>query len=102
MEKIKELGNSIITKARNAKFAVGALAASAAVPVFAVVASAEDGTGSTSSGLSTYATQIQNQFKSTANDIIPIIVGVLGAGLGVFAIFVGIKLAKKMFSTVAK
>lgn len=99
MEKLKGIADRVVEKARNAKFAVGALTASAVVPALAVVASAEDGS---SSSLSTYATQIENQFTSTANDILPIIVGVLGAGLGVFAIFVGIKLAKKMFSTVAK
>lgn len=101
MEKLKNLADRVGIKAREVKFAVGAMAASAAVPVVTVMASAEDETG-TSKGLSTYATQIQNQFTETANDIIPIIVGVLGAGLAVFAIFVGIRLAKKMFSTVAK
>lgn len=101
MEKLKNLADRVGIKAREVKFAVGAMAASAAVPVVTVMASAEGETG-TSTGLSTYATQIQNQFTQTANDIIPIIVGVLGAGLAVFAIFVGIRLAKKMFSTVAK
>lgn len=99
MEKLKKIADSVACKARKAKFAVGALAASAAVPVLAVVSSAEDGT---STNLSTYASQIETQFSNTANQVIPIIVGVLGAGLGVFAIFVGIKLAKKMFTTVAK
>lgn len=98
MDKIKDFAERLATKARSAKFAVGAMAASAAVPVISVVASAED----TGSSLATYKDQITAQFTSTANDVIPIIVGVLGAGLGVFAIFVGIKLAKKMFSTVAK
>ena len=69
--------------------------------LFRLAASAEGETAS-SSGLSDYATQITAQFTDTANDIIPIIVGVLGAGLGVFAIFLGIRLAKKMFSTVSK
>lgn len=101
MEKLKNLADRVGIKAREVKFAVGAMAASAAVPVVTVMASAED-EPVTSTGLSTYATQIQNQFTETANDIIPIIVGVLGAGLAVFAIFVGIRLAKKMFSTVAK
>jgi|GEM_PF-3325578 len=101
MEKLKNLADRVGIKAREVKFAVGAMAASAAVPVVTVMASAEGEPG-TSTGLSTYATQIQNQFTQTANDIVPIIVGVLGAGLAVFAIFIGIRLAKKMFSTVAK
>ena len=102
MEKIKMFADRVAAKAHNAKFAVGALTTSALVPVMAAAASAEDGTGTTSTGLSTYSDQITAQFTTTANDIIPIIVGVLGAGLAVFAIFVGIRLAKKMFSTVAK
>ena len=101
MEKIKMFADRVATKAHNVKYAVGALATSALVPVMAVAASAEDG-ATTSTGLSTYSDQITSQFTTTANDIIPIIVGVLGAGLAVFAIFVGIRLAKKMFSTVAK
>lgn len=101
MEKLKIFVDGVATKAKNAKFAFGTLAASAIVPVMAVAASAEGETAS-SSGLSDYATQITAQFTDTANDIIPIIVGVLGAGLGVFAIFLGIRLAKKMFSTVSK
>jgi hypothetical protein len=99
MKTLKDFAERVGIKAREIKFAVGAMAASAAVPVVTVVASAED---PEPSSLSTYASQITNQFTSTASDIIPIIVGVLGAGLTVFAIFVGIKLAKKMFSTVAK
>lgn len=99
MEKLKTLGYKIAEKARNAKFAVGALAASAAAPLAVVVASAED---TATTGLSNYSEQITAQFTSAASDITPIIIGVLGAGLGVFVIFVGIKLAKKMFTTVAK
>lgn len=86
-------------KVNKAKFAVGALTVSAAAPLMAVVASAEDGS---STDLSTYATQIQNQFTTVANEIIPILVGVLGAGLTVFSIFAGIRLAKKMFTVVSK
>ena len=99
MEKLKTLAENAVQKVRNAKFAVGALTASAAVPVLAVVASADD---TATPSLSSYSSQITSQFTTAANDIIPIIVGVLGAGLGVFAIFMGIRLAKKMFSTVSK
>lgn len=101
MENLKNFAVRLANKARQAKFAVGAVAASAAVPVVSVIASADDTTG-TSTGLSTYTDQITAQFTNTANDIVPIIIGVLGAGLGVFAIFMGIRLAKKMFSTVSK
>lgn len=101
MEKIKLFAELLASKARKAKFAVGAVAASAALPVVSVAASAEGETG-TSTGLAQYSAQITDKFTQTANDVVPIIVGVLGAGLVVFAIFVGIRLAKKMFTTVAK
>lgn len=89
----------VISKLRNklSAVAVGICAASA----MAVAACAE-GETTTASGLSGAANQITEQFTSAASDIIPIILGVLGAGLGIFVIFVGIKLAKKMFSTVSK
>lgn len=95
MNKVKNLLERVGTKA---KFAVGTLAAAGTTAIATVAASAaEEGTG-----LASYSTQITEQFSNTANDIMPIIIGVLGAGLGIFAIFVGIKLAKKMFSTVSK
>ena len=94
MNKVKDLLERVGTKA---KFAVGTLAAAGTTALATVAASAEGGTG-----LASYSTQITEQFTNTANDVIPIIIGVLGAGLGIFAIFVGIKLAKKMFSTVSK
>lgn len=104
MNKVKDLLERAGTKA---KFAVGTLAAAGTTALATVAASAEEGTGLASSaeagtGLASYSTQITEQFTNTANDVIPIIIGVLGAGLGIFAIFVGIKLAKKMFSTVSK
>lgn len=83
---------------KKAKLACSLGAVSAVTALATVCASAE---GSTTS-LSTYSDQITSQFTSAANDIAPIIVGVLGAGLGIFVIFVGIRLAKKMFSTVSK
>lgn len=94
MNKVKDLLERAGTKA---KFAVGTLAAAGTTALATVAASAEEGTG-----LASYSTQITEQFTNTANQIMPIIIGVLGAGLGIFAIFVGIKLAKKMFSTVSK
>lgn len=64
----------------------------------AVAASAE----SSSSPLNGASQQILDQFSDAASDITPIILGILGAGLGIFVIFVGIKLGKKMFTTVSK
>ena len=95
MKAFEKLGE----KVNKAKFAVGALTVTAAAPLMAVAASAED---SGSSALAANKDAIIGQFTTAASDITPIIVGVLGAGLGVFVIFVGIKLAKKMFTTVSK
>jgi hypothetical protein len=46
-------------------------------------------------------TEIKTAFSNAASSIMPIIIGILGVGLGIFAIFKGIKLAKKMFGTVS-
>ncbi len=67
----------------------------------AVAASAAESSAPESS-LSGASEQILEQFTGAAADITPIILGILGAGLGIFVIFVGIKLGKKMFTTVAK
>lgn len=75
--------------------------ASLACVSMAVAASAAE-TSSNESALSGASEQILNQFTGAAADITPIILGILGAGLGIFVIFVGIKLGKKMFTTVAK
>jgi len=69
----------------------------ATVIMTAVAASANTG----GTDLSDHSDAIIAQFTGTANDIIPIIIGVLGAGLVIFAIFVGIKKAKSMFKTVS-
>lgn len=82
---------------KKAKLACSLGAVSAVTALATVCASAEEPTP-----LSTYTEQITSQFTSAADSIVPIIVGVLGAGLGIFVIFVGIRLAKKMFSTVSK
>lgn len=73
------------------KLVGGALAGIMAVAT-AVSASAEE---------ADYTAQILEQFEGAAADVIPIILGVMGVGLGIFAIFKGIKLAKKMFGTVS-
>lgn len=79
---------------------LGLIAASAiscvALSVGAFAASTES-----PSALEGASDQILNQFQSAASDITPIILGILGAGLGIFVIFVGIKLGKKMFKTVS-
>ena len=104
MEKLKNFAESVGIKAREIKFAVGAMAASAAVPVVTVMASAEGepATSSTSTGLAQYSSQITNTFTSMVDDIMPIAIGVLGTGATIFALFIAWKLARKALSTVAK
>lgn len=92
MNKIK----TFFTKFRK-KIAVVAVAAVSALAM-SVAAFAEDGT----SALEGASGQITEQFTKAASDITPIILGVLGAGLGIFVVFVGIRLAKRMFTTVSK
>ena len=65
------------------------------IAVTAVTASA-----STAPSLSEHSDAIISQFTKAASDIVPIIIGVLGAGLIIFVVFAGIRLAKKMFRTV--
>lgn len=71
-----------------------------ACTVFSVGAFAAAETDS-NSALAGVSDQIIDQFQTAANNITPIIVGILGAGLGIFVIFICIKLGKKMFKTVS-
>ena len=93
MSKIKGLFTHL---GKKAKYAAAMMGVGCTTALTAIVSSAEG------AGLSSYSDQIISQFTSAADDIVPIVVGVLGAGLGIFVIFVGIKLAKKMFTTVSK
>lgn len=77
------------------------VSAALACGTMAVAASAAETSGGNTS-LGGASDQILEQFTGAAADITPIILGILGAGLGIFVIFVGIKLGKKMFTTVAK
>ena len=76
-------------------------AAFMAVSTMSVCSSAAD-SSSSGSALSGAGDQILEQFKGAADDILPIIIGILGAGLTIFIVFIGIRLGKKMFTTVAK
>lgn len=83
------------------KKAVVFAAAALACGTMAVATSAAETSGG-ETALGGASEQIMEQFTGAAADITPIILGILGAGLGIFVIFVGIKLGKKMFTTVAK
>lgn len=96
MNKVKALLTRVSGKA---KYLVSAMAVGCTAAAATVVSSAE---GATGTDLSAYSDQIISQFTSATDSIVPIVVGVMGAGLGIFVIFVGIRLGKKMFTTVSK
>ena len=77
-------------------FIFGFALACTSLSVGAFAAETENG-----SALAGASDQILEQFQSAVSDITPIILGILGAGLGIFVIFIGIKLGKKMFKTVS-
>lgn len=85
-EKLRNKGKSLI----------GVIGAAMTTGILTVAASAEEPV------VESVSDQVIAQFTSAAGDVTPIILGVMGAGLGIFVIFVGIKLGKRMFSTVSK
>lgn len=87
IEKLKGKGKALI----------GVVGAAMTTGILTVAASAEEPAVTQS-----VSDQVIKQFIDAAADVTPIILGVMGAGLGIFVIFVGIKLGKKMFSTVSK
>ncbi len=97
MNKVKAFLTRVSGKA---KYLASAMAVGCTAALATVVSSAEDGT--TGTQLADYSDQIIGQFSGAVDSIVPIVVGVMGAGLGIFVIFVGIKLGKKMFNTVSK
>lgn len=85
-------------------FVVGGIATVSAC-VITVVASAADTSGSatvdTTSMMSEAGNQLTSQFSSMVTTIIPVILGILGTGLVIFGIIKLVKLAKKIFGSVA-
>ena len=85
-------------------FVVGAIATVSACAISAV-ASAADTSGSatvdTTSMMSEAGNQLTSQFSSMVTTIIPVILGILGTGLVIFGIIKLVKLAKKIFGSVA-
>lgn len=92
---------SLLRIGRKSRFMAAMAVATCFMALSSAVAFAADDS-TTTSALSSNKDEIIRQFTDAASDITPIIVGVLGAGLGIFVVFVGIKLAKKMFTTVSK
>lgn len=80
----------------------------AAVSSFAIaaVASAADTSGAsttvdTTSMMTEAGNQLTSQFSSMVSTIIPVVLGILGTGLVIFGIIKLVKLAKKIFGSVA-
>ncbi len=96
---MREFLNKIKNKSKKILGAAACAAMSCALAVSA--SAAETGEGAGASALAGASDQIQQQFTQAASDITPIVLGILGAGLGIFVIFVAIKLGKKMFKTVS-
>ena len=94
--------NKIKAFIRNSRKKIVSVAVAAVSALAMSVAAFAEEAGTGSSALAGAKDQILEQFSGAASDIVPILIGILGAGLGIFVIFVGIKLGKKMFNTVSK
>ncbi len=87
-------------------FVVCALAV-VSICAMAVVASAETSTPvvensvDTTSMFTEAGNQLTSQFSSMVSTIIPVVLGILGTGLVIFGIIKLVKLAKKIFGSVA-
>ncbi len=70
----------------------------------AAVASASDATSSSGTDFTTVVEQAGNsiaeQFSAFVSTSIPVLIGILMSGLGIYAVFILIKLAKKAFGSV--
>lgn len=100
LEKVRKLG-------KRAKIAISTAIATMSMSVIACVASASEtpNTGSTgfnmTTAINTAGESIQNQFGAFVTTLIPILIGILMSGLGIYAVFSLIKYAKKIFGHVA-
>lgn len=85
-------------------FVVGAIATVSACAM-AAVASAEEATSASGLDMEALLTDAGNSLQGSLTGLvktmIPVIMGVLGAGLVIFGIFAMIKLIKKVFGKVA-
>lgn len=94
-----------ILKRGKALIAAAAIAVTSAMT--AAVACAEEATegATTGSDMSTMLTsagdQLTTQFTDLVGTIVPVIIGIMGAGLVIFGIIMLVKLAKKIFGKVA-
>lgn len=103
---IKKIKSFVSNIGRRGKALICGAVATVSSCAMAAVASAEDVTtsGSSSFDMATAVQDagqsIQNQFGAMVTTLIPILIGCLMSGLGIYAVFILIKLAKKAFASV--
>lgn len=97
LEKVRKLGN-------RAKLAISTAIATTSMCAIACVASAAE-TDATetdmASVLSTAGTTLQSSFNTLIKTLIPVLLGIAGSSLVIFALMALFKLAKKIFGKVA-
>ena len=85
-------------------FILGAVATVSSCIISAVASAAETGGGTsvdTTSMMTEAGNQLTTQFSGMVSTIIPVVLGILGTGLVIFGIIKLVKLAKKIFGSVA-
>lgn len=96
MNKVKAFLTRVSGKA---KYLASAMAVGCTAAIASVVASAEE---TTTVSLSDYTDSITSQFTGLVSDVLPIVIGIMGAGLTVFGVFVAFKLGRRALGTVSK
>lgn len=101
-EKLKKIGKRCKVVVATAAAAVVGVVSSVCASAATVEASTGASTGyDLSKALTDAGTSVQNQFGVLVTTLIPVIIGILTAGLVIFGIMQLIKLAKKTFGKVA-
>ncbi len=92
-------------KAKRVRIASSIGAAVSAIPVLAIAASAEDVPSSASSGIESVITSagetLTTQFSALVSTMVPILIGIAVAGLGMYAVIYLFKMAKSFFAKAA-
>ena len=96
-EKLKKIGK----RCKVAVVAAVVAVSTAAMGVCSSAATTEANGVNMEQALSEAGNQMTSQFGSLVTTLIPVIIGILGAGLVIFGILQLIKLAKKTFGKVA-
>lgn len=98
---MKEIFYKLKGKTKKILTTLSAAALSCAAMAVGAFAAEGETASSGNSAIAEAGDLIVEQFNNAAKDITPVIIGVLGAGLSIFIIFICIKFGKKMFKTVS-